>query len=86
MRFKLRLFICLFLIVHYNSYAQDSSYSDLSAVIVTANKLKEKRSQAPIAISILSPKLIEETKAQRIDALLNKVSGVYMPTIGGNNI
>lgn len=52
-------------------------------MIVTANKLKEKRSQAPIAISILSPKLIEETKAQRIDALLNKVSGVYMPTIGG---
>jgi len=83
MRCKLRLFICLFLIVHYNSYAQDSSYSDLSPVIVTANKLKERRSQAPIAISILSQKLIEETKAQRIDALLNKVSGVYMPTIGG---
>ena len=83
MQLRLRLFICLFLIVHYNSYAQDSSYSDLSPVIVTANKLKERRSQAPIAISILSQKLIEETKAQRIDALLNKVSGVYMPTIGG---
>ena len=83
MQLRLRLFICLFLIVHYTSYAQDSSYSDLSPVIVTANKLKEKRSQAPIAISILSSKLIEETKAQRIDALLNKVSGVYMPTIGG---
>jgi len=83
MQLRLRLFICLFLIVHYTSYAQDSSYSDLSPVIVTANKLKEKRSQAPIAISILSSKLIEETNAQRIDALLNKVSGVYMPTIGG---
>ncbi len=83
MQIKMRLFICLNLIVHYNSYAQDSSFNQLSPVIVTANKLKEKRSQAPIAISILSSKIIEEIKAQRIDALLNKVSGVYMPTIGG---
>ena len=42
----------------------------------------EKRIVTPIAISVLSPKTIEETKAQRIDFLLNKVSGVYMPTIG----
>ena len=83
MQIKLCLFFFLFLIVYYNSNAQDSSYNNLSPVIVTANKLKEKRSQAPIAISIISSKLIEETKAQRIDALLNKVSGVYMPTIGG---
>ena len=83
MQIKLCLFIFLFLVFHYNTYSQDSSYNNLSPVIVTANKLKEKRSQAPIAISVLSSKLIEETKAQRIDALLNKVSGVYMPTIGG---
>ncbi|MGI9137862.1 MAG: TonB-dependent receptor [Sediminibacterium sp.] len=83
MQFKLRLFICLTVLVHYFSYAQDSSYNPLTPVIVTANKLKEKRSQAPISISILSPKIVEETRAQRIDALLNKVSGVYMPTIGG---
>ena len=83
MQIQLRLFFCFFLIAQYSSYGQDTSYNNLSPIIVTANKLKEKRSQAPIAISILSPKLIEETKAQRIDALLNKVSGVYMPTIGG---
>jgi outer membrane cobalamin receptor len=35
-----------------------------------------------VAIYILSPKIINEAKAQRIDYLLNKVSGVYMPTIG----
>lgn len=83
MQIKIRLFLFIFLITNYNSNAQDTSYKSLSPVIVSANKLKEKRSQAPIAISILSPKIIEETKAQRIDALLNKVSGVYMPTIGG---
>lgn len=83
MQIKMRLYLFLFLITYYHSYAQDTSYKNLSPVIVSANKLKEKRSQAPIAISILSSKLIEETKAQRIDALLNKVSGVYMPTIGG---
>ena len=83
MQIKLRLFIYLSIFAHSISFAQDSSYNNLSPVIVTANKLKEKRSQAPISISILSPKLVEETKAQRIDALLNKVSGVYMPSIGG---
>lgn len=61
---------------------QDTSYTQLTTIVVSANKLKEKRIESPVAISILSPKTIDETKAQRIDFLLNKVSGVYMPTIG----
>ena len=61
---------------------QDTSFSNLTTVIVSANKLKEKRTASPVAISVLSPKMIDEAKAQRIDYLLNKVSGVYMPTIG----
>lgn len=63
-------------------YGQDTSYKPLATVVVSANKLTEKRIQSPVAISILSPKQIQETKAPRIDYLLNKVSGVYMPTIG----
>ncbi len=62
--------------------AQDTSYNELTTIIVTANKFKEKRTATPIAISVLSPSTILETKAQRLDFLLNKVSGVYMPTIG----
>ena len=54
----------------------------LNTVIVTANKSKEKRIEAPLAISILGKQQIQEAKATRIDFLLNKVSGVYMPTIG----
>ena len=61
---------------------QDTSYTQLTTIVVSANKLKEKRIESPVAISILSPKTVDETKAQRIDFLLNKVSGVYMPTIG----
>lgn len=76
--------LLLSLFVFYSNciIAQDTTYANLSTVIVSANKLREKRSQSPIAISILSPRIIDEAKAQRIDFLLNKVSGVYMPTIG----
>jgi len=35
-----------------------------------------------LAISVLGKQQIQEAKAVRIDFLLNKVSGVFMPTIG----
>ncbi len=54
----------------------------LDQVVVTANRTNEKRSEAPIAISIINKQTIEEAKAQRIDAVLNKVSGVYMVNLG----
>jgi len=82
MQVKGSLFLVVSLFLHLLTQGQDTSFTNLKSVIVSANKLKEKRIQAPIAISILSPKVVDETKAQRIDALLNKVSGVYMPTIG----
>jgi len=62
--------------------SQDSIFSNLTTVIISANKLKEKRTSSPVAISVINAKMIEEAKAQRIDYLLNKVSGVYMPSIG----
>ena len=76
------LLLSLYILTSNCAFSQDTSYANLSTVIVSANKLREKRSQSPIAISILSPRIIDEAKAQRIDFLLNKVSGVYMPTIG----
>jgi len=58
------------------------SDSSLQTVIVTANKSKEKRIESPIAISVLGKQQIQEAKAVRLDFLLNKVSGVFMPSIG----
>lgn len=78
-----RKFIIGFLILYSaNTWAQDTSYNNLTTIIVSANKLREKRTASPVAISVVSAKIIDEAKAQRIDYLLNKVSGVYMPTIG----
>jgi len=56
----------------------------LQQVVVTASKTAEKRSEAPVAITVISKQTIDETKAQRIDNLLNKVSGVFMVNLGGN--
>jgi outer membrane receptor for ferrienterochelin and colicin len=71
--------VCLF--SQQNLDKADSA--NLQTVIVTGNKLIQKRTEAPIAISIISSSQIAQAKATRIDYLLNKVSGVYMPSIGG---
>ena len=65
-----------------NIFCQDSVYNQLNPVIVTANKIQEKRSESPIAISVISKESIERIKPTRIEFLLNTVSGVYMPSIG----
>ncbi len=58
------------------------SQNYLEQVVVTTNRTNEKRSEAPIAITTINKQTIEDAKAQRIDALLNKVSGVYMVSLG----
>ena len=74
-------FLFLLLLIN-QARAQDSTYNPLATVIVTANKLQQRRVESPIAISLVSAEIIAKTNASRIDFLLNKVSGVYMPTIG----
>src|SRR6476620_5215511 len=54
----------------------------LDEVVVTANREGVKRSQAPVAISSISSKMIKDAKAISIDQLLNKVSGVNMVNLG----
>jgi outer membrane receptor protein involved in Fe transport len=56
--------------------------SSLSGVIVTANKEGVNRSLAPVAISSISSKMIQDAKPVSIDQVLNKVSGVYMVNLG----
>ncbi len=56
--------------------------SALQEVVVTANKEGVRRSLAPIAISSISSKMIQDAKPVGIDQVLNKVSGVYMVNLG----
>ena len=54
----------------------------LEEMVVTANRTAQKRSEAPIAITTISKQTMEDTKAQRMDQLINKVSGVFMVNLG----
>jgi outer membrane receptor protein involved in Fe transport len=54
----------------------------LQEVVVTANREGVKRSQAPIAISSITAKMLQDAKAISADQVLNKVSGVYMVNLG----
>jgi outer membrane cobalamin receptor len=83
MKFRIGLLVVALSFGIHSFGQKDSSAILLDPVIVTGNKLSQLRSEAPIAISIISPKIIQQTQAPRIDYLLNKVSGVYMPSIGG---
>lgn len=54
----------------------------MQAVVVTANRELAKRSFAPVAISTITSKMIQDAKPATIDQVLNKVSGVYMVNLG----
>lgn len=58
------------------------STSQLNQVVVSASRTAERRSEAPVAISTVSGQVIKDAKAQRLDYLLNKVSGVNMASLG----
>ncbi len=58
------------------------SPSSLSTVVLTANRTAQKRSEAPVAIGVVSRQVIEDTRATRFDQLLNKVSGVNAVSLG----
>lgn len=62
--------------------ALQKSNNNLQEVVITANRTIQKRSEAPVAIASISKQTIEDTKAQRLDNLLNKISGVFMVTLG----
>lgn len=56
--------------------------NDMQEVVVSANRTLQKRTEAPIAIATINKQIIEDTRAQRLDFLLNKVSGVFMVNLG----
>ena len=59
------------------------SVSLLQDIVVSANRGEAvKRSLAPVAISTLSNRIIQDTKPITIDQVLNKISGVNMVSLG----
>lgn len=54
----------------------------LQSVMVTANREASLRSETPIAITKLSAKLIDETKATTLFEVVNKTPGVLMVDLG----
>lgn len=63
--------------------ALNPSTSQLQEVVLSANRGEgAKRSEAPIAITTISSKTIQDTKPTTADQVLNKVSGVNMVSLG----
>lgn len=54
----------------------------LSEVVISVNREHERRTEAPVAISSISSKTIEENKPTTIDQVLNQVPGVNMVALG----
>ncbi|MFL5746707.1 MAG: TonB-dependent receptor [Niastella sp.] len=59
-----------------------SNNNSLQEIVVSASRTAQKRSEAPVAITTISKQTMEDTKATRIDQLVNKVSGVNMVNLG----
>ena len=66
----------------YQNIALQKNSNKLMEVIVSANRTSQLRSEAPVAIATIGKQTIEDTKAQRMDQLINKVSGVFMVNLG----
>lgn len=57
------------------------SRKELDALVVTASRTVQRRGDAPISITRITPKIISETKPRDILELVNKVPGVVMTNL-----
>ncbi|MEN7547301.1 TonB-dependent receptor [Rapidithrix thailandica] len=64
------------------SIGLEPAHTVLNQVIVSASRDAQLRTDAPIAISTLSTKLLDETKATSLEQVLNKTAGVLMVDLG----
>lgn len=62
--------------------ALQSNNNSLQEIVISASRTAQKRIEAPVAIATISKQTMEDTKATRIDQLVNKVSGVNMVSLG----
>ncbi|MFY7888786.1 MAG: TonB-dependent receptor [Spirosomataceae bacterium] len=64
------------------SVALEPAVENLQQVVVTASREAGLRTQSPIAISKLTPKMIDEAKPTAMYEIVNKVPGVLMVNLG----
>ncbi|MDQ3844193.1 MAG: carboxypeptidase-like regulatory domain-containing protein, partial [Bacteroidota bacterium] len=58
------------------------STSSLNEVVISANRQAVKRSEAPVAITNINTRMLQDAKPSSVEQVLNKVSGVYMVNLG----
>src|SRR5688572_813491 len=58
------------------------SCANLDEIIVSGNREIQRRREVPVAINVISKSTINDTKATRLDMLINKVPGVFMVDLG----
>lgn len=58
------------------------SFANLNEIIVSGSREVQRRTEIPVAVNVISKSIINETKATRLDMLINKVPGVYMVDLG----
>lgn len=71
------------LVVAQNKPQKDTTnVQELGNVFVTANRTATLRKETPVAISKLTAKIIDETKASSVYEIINKTPGVLMVNLG----
>jgi iron complex outermembrane recepter protein len=58
------------------------SFNNLDEIIISGSRELQKRTEVPVAINIISKSVMNDTRATRLDMLLNKVPGVFMTDLG----
>ncbi len=58
------------------------SFANLNEIIISGNREMQRRTEVPVAINVISKATINETKATRLDMLVNKAPGVFMVDLG----
>ncbi|RYZ19224.1 MAG: TonB-dependent receptor, partial [Chitinophagaceae bacterium] len=58
------------------------SFANLNEIVVTGGREVQRRTEVPVAINVISKTAINETKATRLDLLINKIPGAFMVDLG----
>ena len=65
-----------------NIIALEQSSTQINQVVISGSREAQSREEVPLAITTISAKDINETKATSLEQILNKVNGVYMVDLG----
>ncbi|HTN08309.1 TonB-dependent receptor [Agriterribacter sp.] len=58
------------------------SFASLNEIVVSGSRSAQRRTEVPVAIHVISKSAINDTKATRLDMLVNKIPGVFMVDLG----